>query len=216
MKGKDTMNYNMECEKILNSIDLAHKPSLLLHACCAPCSSSVLEKIAQYFTITILFYNPNITDYQEYLKRREELEKFISLVGYEIKLLDCNYDKEKFLVMSKGMEDLKEGDIRCYQCYQLRLEETAKMAKAYHFDYFGTTLSISPYKNSQWLNEIGKALAEQYHINYLYADFKKKNGYQRSIELSHVYHLYRQDYCGCIYSKIERMKSRRLQDQKLV
>ena len=199
------MNYNLECEKILKTIDLSNKPSLLLHACCAPCSSAVLEKIAQYFNITILFYNPNITDYKEYLKRKEELEKFINLVGYNIKLLDCNHDKEKFLELSKGLEDLKEGDIRCYKCYKLRLEETAKIGKKYNFDYFTTTLSISPYKNSKWLNEIGEELASKYNINYLYADFKKKNGYKRSIELSQLYRLYRQNYCGCIYSKIERL-----------
>ena len=199
------MNYNLECEKILKTIDLSNKPSLLLHACCAPCSSAVLEKIAQYFNITILFYNPNITDYKEYLKRKEELEKFINLVGYNIKLLDCNHDKEKFLELSKGLEDLKEGDIRCYKCYKLRLEETAKIGKKYNFNYFTTTLSISPYKNSKWLNEIGEELASKYNINYLYADFKKKNGYKRSIELSQLYSLYRQNYCGCIYSKIERI-----------
>ena len=199
------MNYNLECEKILNSIDLNNKPTLLLHACCAPCSSSVLEKISKYFDITILFYNPNITDYKEYIKRKDELEKFIGLVGYDIKLLDCNYDKEKFLDISHGLEDLKEGDIRCYKCYNLRLEETARIAKLNNFDYFTTTLSISPYKNSKWLNEIGEELSKKYNINYLYADFKKKNGYKRSIELSHIYNLYRQDYCGCIYSKVERL-----------
>ncbi len=208
------MNYNLECEKILEKIDLNDKPSLLLHACCAPCSSAVLEKISKYFDITILFYNPNITDYKEYLKRRDELEKFIKLRNYNIKLLECNYDSEKFLELSKGLEKLKEGDIRCYKCYYLRLEETARMAKLYKFDYFTTTLSISPYKNSKWLNEIGEKLAKKYNINYLYADFKKKNGYKRSIELSQIYKLYRQDYCGCIYSKIERIKH--LQDQKVV
>ena len=208
------MNYNLECENILNNIDLNNKPSLLLHACCAPCSSSVLEKISKYFDITILFYNPNITDYKEYIKRKDELEKFIKLVGYDIKLLDCNYDKEKFLDISRGLEGLKEGDIRCYKCYNLRLEETARIAKLNNFDYFTTTLSISPYKNSKWLNEIGEKLSKKYNINYLYADFKKKNGYKRSIELSHIYNLYRQDYCGCIYSKVERLKH--LQDQKQV
>lgn len=206
------MNYNLECEKILNSIDLNHKPTLLLHSCCAPCSSAVLERISKYFSITILFYNPNITDYEEYLKRKEELKRLIKDVNYQIEIMDCDYDKEKFIEMALGLEDKKEGDIRCYKCYKLRLEKTAMIAKENNFDYFTTTLSISPYKNSKWLNEIGEELANKYNINYLYADFKKKNGYKRSIELSNIYHLYRQDYCGCIYSKVERDKIKALQD----
>ncbi len=206
------MNYNLECEKILNSIDLNHKPTLLLHSCCAPCSSAVLERISKYFSITILFYNPNITDYEEYLKRKEELKRLIKDVNYQIEIMDCDYDKEKFIEMALGLEDKKEGDIRCYKCYKLRLEKTAMLAKENNFDYFTTTLSISPYKNSKWLNEIGEELANKYNINYLYADFKKKNGYKRSIELSNIYHLYRQDYCGCIYSKVERDKIKALQD----
>lgn len=206
------MNYNLECEKILNSIDLNHKPTLLLHSCCAPCSSAVLERISKYFSITILFYNPNITDYEEYLKRKEELKRLIKDVNYQIEIMDCDYDKEKFIEMALGLEDKKEGDIRCYKCYKLRLEKTAMLAKENNFDYFTTTLSISPYKNSKWLNEIGEELASKYNINYLYADFKKKNGYKRSIELSNIYHLYRQDYCGCIYSKVERDKIKALQD----
>ena len=206
------MNYNLECEKILNSIDLNHKPTLLLHSCCAPCSSAVLERISKYFSITILFYNPNITDYEEYLKRKEELKRLIKDVNYQIEIMDCDYDKEKFIEMALGLEDKKEGDIRCYKCYKLRLEKTAMLVKENNFDYFTTTLSISPYKNSKWLNEIGEELANKYNINYLYADFKKKNGYKRSIELSNIYHLYRQDYCGCIYSKVERDKIKALQD----
>lgn len=208
------MNYNLECEKILNSINLEHKPSLLLHSCCAPCSSAVLERISKYFKITILFYNPNITDYEEYRKRKEELKRLIKDVGYDIKIMDCDYDKEKFISLALGLENKKEGDIRCYKCYKLRLEKTAMEARNNNFDYFTTTLSISPYKNSKWLNEIGEELALKYNINYLYADFKKKNGYKRSVELSNIYHLYRQDYCGCIYSKVERDKIKALQDQK--
>lgn len=208
------MNYNLECEKILNSINLEHKPSLLLHSCCAPCSSAVLERISKYFKITILFYNPNITDYEEYLKRKEELKRLIKDVGYDIKIMDCDYDKEKFISLALGLENKKEGDIRCYKCYKLRLEKTAMEARNNNFDYFTTTLSISPYKNIKWLNEIGEELALKYNINYLYADFKKKNGYKRSVELSNIYHLYRQDYCGCIYSKVERDKIKALQDQK--
>ena len=209
------MNYNLECEKILDTIDLDHKPTLLLHSCCAPCSSAVLERISKYFSITILFYNPNITDYEEYLKRKEELKRLIKDVNYQIEIMDCDYEKEKFIEIALGLEDKKEGDIRCYKCYKLRLEKTAIVAKENNFDYFTTTLSISPYKNSNWLNEIGEELATKYNINYLYADFKKKNGYKRSIELSNIYHLYRQDYCGCIYSKVERDKIKALQDQKV-
>ena len=201
------MNYNLECEKILKSIG-GSKPKLLLHACCAPCSSSVLLKIARYFDITILFYNPNITDYDEYLKRKKELEGFLSMANYNIKLLDCNYDVEKFIDMAYPLKDLKEGSVRCYKCYLMRLTETAKMAKKYNFDYFTTTLSVSPYKNSKWLNEIGKSLEDEYQVKYLYSDFKKKDGYKKSIELSLKYHLYRQDYCGCVYSKIESDKKK--------
>lgn len=215
MDGKININYNLECEKILNSLDLNKKKTLLLHSCCAPCSSAVLERISKYFKITILFYNPNITDYSEYLKRKDELKRLIKEVGYDIEVMDCDYDKEKFISMALGLEDKKEGDIRCYKCYKLRLEKTALMAKENNFDYFTTTLSISPYKNSKWLNEIGKELSDKYKVNYLYADFKKKNGYKRSIELSNIYHLYRQDYCGCIYSKVERESIKALQDQKV-
>ena len=189
MVGEIKVNYNLECEKILNSLDLNNKKKLLLHACCAPCSSAVLEKISKYFKITILFYNPNITDYSEYLKRKEELKRLIKEVGYDIEVMDCDYDKEKFISMALGLEDKKEGDIRCYKCYKLRLEKTALVAKENNFDYFTTTLSISPYKNSKWLNEIGKELSAKYKVDYLYADFKKKNGYKRSIELSNIYHL---------------------------
>ncbi len=215
MVGEIRVNYNLECEKILNSLDLNNKKTLLLHSCCAPCSSAVLERISKYFKITILFYNPNITDYSEYLKRKDELKRLIKEVGYDIEVMDCDYDKDKFISMTLGLEDKKEGDIRCYKCYKLRLEKTALVAKENNFDYFTTTLSISPYKNSKWLNEIGKELSDKYKVNYLYADFKKKNGYKRSIELSNIYHLYRQDYCGCIYSKVERESIKALQDQKV-
>ena len=206
MAREINVNYNLECEKILNSLDLNNKKTLLLHSCCAPCSSAVLERISKYFKITILFYNPNITDYSEYLKRKDELKRLIKEVGYDIEVMDCDYDKEKFISMALGLEDKKEGDIRCYKCYKLRLEKTALVARENNFDYFTTTLSISPYKNSKWLNEIGKELSDKYKVNYLYADFKKKNGYKRSIELSSIYNLYRQDYCGCIYSQIERKR----------
>ena len=197
------MNYDLEMEKQINN--LKGKPKLLLHACCAPCSSAVLERIAKYFDITILYYNPNITEKEEYEKRLHEIEKFIKELNLDnIKVLPGRYNPEEFFSIANGLEQEKERGKRCYKCYELRLEETAKIAEKEKFDYFTTTLSISPYKNSTWLNEIGEDLNKKYLPTYLYADFKKKNGYKRSIELSKEYHLYRQDYCGCIYSKKER------------
>lgn len=197
------MNYDLEMEKQINN--LKGKPKLLLHACCAPCSSAVLERIAKYFDITILYYNPNITEKEEYEKRLHEIEKFIKELNLDnIKVLPGRYNPEEFFSIANGLEQEKERGKRCYKCYELRLEETAKIAEKEKFDYFTTTLSISPYKNSNWLNKIGQELDKEYIPTYLYADFKKKNGYKRSIELSKEYHLYRQDYCGCIYSKKER------------
>ncbi len=197
------MNYDLEMEKQINH--LTDKKTLLLHACCAPCSSAVLERIAKYFDITILYYNPNITDQEEYEKRLQELEIFVRKLNLDnIKVMPGRYKPEEFFEISKGLEQEKERGRRCYKCYKLRLEETAKIADQLGFDFFTTTLSISPYKNSKWLNEIGEELNKNYQSTYLYADFKKKNGYKRSIELSKKYNLYRQDYCGCIYSKKER------------
>ena len=197
------MNYDLEMEKQINHLN--DKKTLLLHACCAPCSSAVLERIAEYFDITILYYNPNITEKEEYEKRLQELEKFVNEINLDnIKVMPGRYEPEEFFEMSKGLEQEKERGKRCYQCYRLRLEETAKIAEQQNFDFFTTTLSISPYKNSKWLNEIGADLDKKYKSTYLYADFKKKNGYKRSIELSKQYNLYRQDYCGCIYSKKEK------------
>lgn len=200
-------NYQIEMEKIIAyEQSNNHIPSLLLHSCCAPCSSYVLETLSDYFKITIFYYNPNIYPECEYIKRKEEEKRFISefKTKYKVDFLDCDYDSTSFYDTVKGMEHLKEGSIRCYKCYELRLDKTARTAKEKGFDYFGTTLSISPYKNSEWINEIGINLENKYNINYLKADFKKKNGYKRSIELSSIYNLYRQDYCGCIYSQIER------------
>lgn len=201
------MNYQLEMEKIIESeIKRNRVPSLLLHACCAPCSSRVLEVLSDYFHITILYYNPNIFPEEEFDKRLVELQRLVKELKtkYPIEVCPGRYDPKEFFSMAKGHERDKEGGKRCFKCYRLRLEETAKLAKEYQFDYFTTTLSISPYKNSRVLNEIGQELAKQYELNYLFADFKKKDGYHRSIELSKEYHLYRQDYCGCIYSKQER------------
>lgn len=200
-------NYQIKMEQIIqDNIKCEKVPTLLLQACCAPCSSAVLERIADYFKITILYYNPNISDSGEYQKRLNEIIKFISHLKtkYPIEVLSRRYEPKEFFDAVRGYEHLKEGSERCFRCYRLRLEETAKLAKEKGYDYFGTTLSISPYKNSQKLNEIGEELQNVYQTSYLYADFKKKNGYQRSIELSLKYGLYRQDYCGCVYSKKER------------
>lgn len=200
------MNEQLEMEKIINNLD--YVPTLLLHSCCAPCSSYVLETLSNYFKITIYYYNPNIYPMDEYIKRKEEEKRFISefKTKYPVSFLDCDYDNDKFNNMAKGLENLKEGDKRCYLCYSLRMKETALKAKELNFDYFTTTLSISPYKNSKWINEIGRNLEKEIGIKFLPNDFKKKNGYKRSIELSSIYGLYRQDYCGCVYSKVEREK----------
>ena len=187
------------------------RPRLLLHACCAPCSSYTLEYLTKYFDITLFFYNPNIAPEEEYDFRAAELSRFLSAhpACGRVKLSVAAYDSAPFFAMAKGLEDVPEGGERCMKCYRLRLAETAKAAKEGGFDYFCTTLSISPYKNALALNTIGGGLAEECGVKYLYSDFKKKGGYARSIELSKEYDLYRQDYCGCIYSKMEAEKRRK-------
>lgn len=196
------MNYQLKMEEILEQ-NKDKTPTLLLHSCCAPCSSYVLEYLTNYFDITILFYNPNISSCEEYDKRLQELKRLVKEMPHKnrIDIVEGKYEPEVFYDMAKGLEDVREGGERCFKCYLLRLEEAAKYAKSKNFDYFTTTLSISPHKNAQKLNEIGEELENKYDIKYLYADFKKKNGYKRSIELSKEYHLYRQDFCGCIYSQ---------------
>ncbi len=203
------MNYQKELEKVISKIDsLEEIPTLLLHSCCAPCSSYVLEYLANYFKITIFYYNPNISPKEEFDKRIEEQKRLIRelTVKNKVEFIEGNYDNSKYENAIQGLEFEKEGGSRCHICYQLRLEETAKLAKEKGFNYFTTTLSISPYKNAKVLNEIGEELEKIYHVNYLYADFKKKDGYKRSIELSRIYHLYRQDYCGCKYSKRNKLE----------
>lgn len=198
------MNFQKELEKIIDNIKKENTvPTLLLHSCCAPCSSYVLEYLSNYFKITIFYYNPNISPYEEFQKRIEEQKRLIEQlpVKNKIDFIEGTYDNTKYEDKIKGLENEKEGGIRCHICYRLRLEETAKLAKDKGFDYFTTTLSISPYKNARVLNEIGDDLEKKYETNYLYADFKKRDGYKRSIELSKIYNLYRQDYCGCKYSK---------------
>lgn len=197
-------NYQVKLEEIIKeNQELKKIPTLLLHSCCAPCSSYVLEYLTNYFKITIFYYNPNIYPYDEYKKRLSEQIRLINSlpVKNKIDILYCDYDNNKFENIVKGLENEKEGGNRCHKCYELRLEKTAITAKENNFDYFSTTLTVSPYKNSNILNEIGDVLSKKYNIKYLYSDFKKKEGYKRSIELSKMYDLYRQNYCGCIYSK---------------
>ena len=203
---QSSQNYQLILDKILNKLTEEESiPSLLLHSCCAPCSSYVLEYLSQYFKITVLYYNPNIGPEEEYLRRKEEQKDFISRfpAGHPVSFLDCDYHPMEFFEKVKGKEHLGEKSERCYACYELRLEEAARMAAKYDFDYFTTTLSISPHKNAKWLNEIGERLSVRYGVKYLYSDFKKKGGYYRSTELSKEYGLYRQDYCGCVFSKQE-------------
>ena len=201
------MNYNKEMENILESLKKDNKvPKLLLHSCCAPCSSHVISVLTDYFDITILYYNPNIEPFEEYEKRKQEEIRFIEQYPNKNKLdiIDCDYDNILFKKMSEGLEQEKEGGARCVKCYHLRLDKTASMASELNYDYFATTLTVSPLKNSEKLNTIGKFLETKYNIKYLVSDFKKKEGYKHSIELAKEYDLYRQDYCGCIYSKQQR------------
>lgn len=203
-------NYQKEMEKIIQNIQKeGEMPTLFLHSCCAPCSSYVIEYLSNYFNITVFYYNPNIDDREEYKKRSAEQQKLISMmpVKYPVKFIEGDYDVAMFKKMSQGLTTEPEGGKRCFACYKLRLSKTAKYAKAHDYDYFTTTLSISPLKNAAKLNEIGEALAAQTGVAYLSSDFKKKNGYKRSTELSLEHDLYRQDYCGCSYSKREREES---------
>lgn len=194
-------NYQLKLDEIINNLPINNKPTLLLHSCCAPCSSYVLEYLSKYFQITVFYYNPNITDNIEYQRRVEEQKRLIKEHHPEVRFLEGTYTPEVFLEAIKGLEECQEGGVRCFKCYYLRMYETAITAKKQNFDYFTTTLSISPYKNSQKLNQLGILIEQQCQVKYLYADFKKRNGYKRSIELSKQYHLYRQDYCGCQFSK---------------
>ena len=210
------INYQKELDKITSQIGddapTDQKPHLFLHACCAPCSSYVLEYLTRYFRITLFYYNPNITPETEYQKRVHELKRLIKEAGYEaqgqVTLMEGTYDPERFFAMAKGMEELPERGERCYHCYEMRMREAAQEAARLHADYYTTTLSISPHKNAQWINEIGERLAAEYGIPHLPSDFKKKGGYLRSIALSEQYHLYRQNYCGCVFSRRAAEKDR--------
>ncbi len=191
-------NYNLIMEDIIDNLN--DKPKLLLHACCGVCSSAVLERLIPYFDITVLYYNPNIYPIEEYQKRLEVLKELISKANLPVKLLEVGYNIKEFYEGVKGLEKEKEGGKRCNVCYKLRLEQTALLAQKNKFDYFCTTLSVSPYKKADVLNEIGKSLENKYNVKYLYSDFKKKEGYKRSNELAKKYNLYRQHYCGCEFS----------------
>lgn len=193
-------NYDKQFIEYVN--DLKTKQKLLLHACCAPCSSAVLERVTPYFDVTLFFYNPNITDKTEYDYRLEELHRFVTAVyGDTVKITEGDYESDKFFETAKGNETLPEGGKRCFDCYYLRLLKTAETAKVGLYDCYCTTLSVSPYKNAEKLNEIGNAVAEKIGVKFLPSDFKKRQGYVRSIELSKEYGLYRQNYCGCVFSK---------------
>jgi len=202
-------NYQLILDKTLSDIVASNaRPRLLLHACCAPCSSYVLEYLSDIFDITLFFFNPNISPKEEYVFRENELKRLVEEMGLaeKVRFISTDYDPQAFFDVARGLESLPEGGERCKRCYALRLEAAAKEAHERGFDYFTTTLSISPYKNAQWLCEIGGELADRYGVAYLYSDFKKRGGYKRSCELSAKYGLYRQDYCGCVYSNLQRSK----------
>ena len=210
---EEKINFRLKMEKELSLIEKEiisgrQPPKLLLHGCCAPCSSYVLEYLNRFFRITSFYYNPNISEAEEYDKRVKELQRLINEMPVinKVSMLEGRYDTLEFDEAVAGLEKLGERSSRCYACYELRLRETAAVASREGFDYFTTTLSISPYKDAKWINEIGERVGREYNVKYLYADFKKKNGYKRSIELSNEYGLYRQNYCGCKYSKAESLK----------
>ena len=191
-------NYDKEMQKQIQTVKQGER--LLLHSCCAPCSSVCLERLSKIFSVTVLYYNPNIDEWEEYQKRKGEQIRFLQQTGYA-DFLDCDHDAQAFVRAIQGLEQEPERGARCYACYALRLEKTAQVAKENGFAWFATTLTLSPHKNAEWLNEIGEKVGDRYELNYLYSDFKKQGGYLRSIELSKQYELYRQDFCGCKYSK---------------
>ena len=214
------MNYQIACEKIIAGLNLENN-RLLLHSCCAPCSSYVLVYLRKYFRITVFYYNPNISFLEEYRRRAEEQKRFIDELNqkkeegtYPIDYVEGDFEPDCFFEVAKGLEKEKEGGERCFRCYELRLRKTAEYAKRHQYDFFTTTLSISPLKAAAKLNEIGVALSEEYGVSYLLSDFKKKNGYKMSVELSKEHNLYRQDYCGCVYSREERRLAKQQMDSK--
>ena len=198
MENMNKMNYDKKMIEQMSNVK--EGATLLLHSCCAPCSSACLERLKDKFKITVLYYNPNIDEEEEYQKRKAEQIRFLQETGWA-EFLDCDHDAETFAKMAQGLENEPERGKRCYACYALRLQKTAELAKEKGFDYFATTLTLSPHKNAEWLNEIGEREGGRYAVNYLFSDFKKQGGYYRSTALSVEYNLYRQDFCGCKYSK---------------
>lgn len=196
-------NFQREMEEEIKKLG-GRRPRMLLHSCCGPCSTAVIERLSEHFDLTIYYYNPCIEPEAEYTHRLSEQQRLLALLPGKIQLLPCPYDHAAFSSFAQAMADAPEGGERCLACFALRLGETARAAKEHGFEYFTTTLSVSPHKNAENLNRIGKAAGEKYGVNYLMADFKKKNGYLRSLQLSREYDLYRQDYCGCLYSREER------------
>lgn len=215
---KPNRNFQKELEKIIEENKKnGVVPSLLLHSCCAPCSSYCLEYLSQYFKITVLYYNPNLFPAGEYERRVFEQKKLVVALPtkYPVTLVEMKGEPEEFYSAVKGLEHIREGGERCFACFRLRLERAARYAKENGFDFFTTTLTISPLKNAQKLNEIGEAVGEKFGVRHLPSDFKKKNGYKRSVELSKVYGLYRQDYCGCVFSKREREEAEKAKGESI-
>lgn len=196
-------NYQKQTDAVIAALPAGERPRLLLQSCCGPCSSYVLEYLTQYFRVTVLYYNPNIQPRAEYDKRLHWQREIIAQLPTQtpVELLDCGYDGARYTEAVRGLEREPEGGARCTVCFRLRLEETARLAKAHGYDYFCSTLTVSPHKDAERLNAIGTALAAEYGVAWLPSDFKKREGYKRSIELSKQYGLYRQDYCGCLFSK---------------
>ena len=204
-------NYAKELERLIQKLQQEGKvPRLLLHACCAPCSSAVLEYLSQYFAITLLYYNPNIAPLEEYQKREAELRRLVSQMKFThpVELLPCQYDGQAFVQAARGLEGEPEGGKRCEACFRLRLRYAAQEAARLRFDYYTTTLSISPLKNAPLLNQLGEEIGREFGVAHLPSDFKKKDGYKRSVQLSKEYDLYRQDYCGCAFSKAQRQREK--------
>ena len=204
-------NYAKELERLIQKLQQEGRvPRLLLHACCAPCSSAVLEYLSQYFAITLLYYNPNIAPLEEYQKREAELRRLVSQMKFihPVELLPCQYDGQAFVQAARGLEGEPEGGKRCEACFRLRLRYAAQEAARLRFDYYTTTLSISPMKNAPLLNQLGEEIGREFGVAHLPSDFKKKDGYKRSVQLSKEYDLYRQDYCGCAFSKAQRQREK--------
>lgn len=203
----NAINYQKVMEELIrDNCSETVVPRLLLHSCCAPCSSYCISCLAEYFHVTVFYYNPNIYPPEEYRMRAAEQKRFVEQypTKYPVSYIEAPYESDRFYEMARGMEDIPEGGKRCFACYEMRLKKSAEYASLHGFDFFTTTLSISPLKNAQKLNEIGAKLAEQFHVQYLYSDFKKKDGYKKSTEISKEYQMYRQYYCGCVFSKRDR------------